>query len=99
LRKDLLTGNIVLRFTNTGTQAVVLEITDNAYKAPVQTITIPAGKTKINKSIYVNTAKSYGWYDFSVKLKGNQHFERRYAGRVETGQATKTDPFMGRVVQ
>jgi phospholipase C len=99
LRKDLLTGNIVLRFTNTGTQAVVLEITDNAYKAPVQTITIPAGKTKINKSIYVNNAKSYGWYDFSVKLKGNQHFERRYAGRVETGQATKTDPFMGRVVQ
>jgi phospholipase C len=99
LRKDLLTGNISLGFTNTGTQAVVLEIKDNAYKAPVQTITIPAGKAKTNKSIYVNTAKSFGWYDFSVKLKGNQHFERRYAGRVETGQATKTDPFMGRVVQ
>ncbi|OQP65687.1 phosphocholine-specific phospholipase C [Niastella populi] len=98
LRKDLLTGNIILRFTNAGTRAVVLEITDNAYKTPAQTITIPAGKAKIRRSINVNTAKSYGWYDFSVKLKGNQHFERRYAGRVETGKATKTDPFMGRVV-
>ncbi len=98
LRKDLLTGNIILRFTNAGTRAVVLEITDNAYKTPAQTISIPAGKAKIKKSINVNTAKSYGWYDFSVKLKGNQHFERRYAGRVESGKPTKTDPFMGRVI-
>lgn len=97
LRKDLLTGNIILRFTNEGTRAVVLEITDNAYKTPARTISIPAGKVK--KSINVNTAKSYGWYDFSVKLKGNQHFERRYAGRVETGKPTMTDPFMGRIVQ
>jgi phospholipase C len=99
LRKDLLTGNVLLWFTNNGTQAVVFEIKDNAYKTPAQTITIPAGKAKIKKSISVNTAKSFGWYDFSVKLKGNQQFERRYAGRVETGNATKTDPFMGRMVQ
>jgi phospholipase C len=99
LRNDLLTGNIIMRFINTGTQPLVLEIADNAYKTPAQTVTVKPGKAKIHKQISVNTAKSYGWYDFSVKLKGNQQFERRYAGRVETGKPTKTDPFMGRVVQ
>jgi phospholipase C len=83
---------------NSGKQPLVFEITDNAYKTPAQTVTVQPGKAKINKQIRVNTAKSYGWYDFSVKLKGNQQFERRYAGRVETGKPTKTDPFMGRMV-
>jgi phospholipase C len=99
LRKDLLTGSLVIRFTNSGKQAVEFEIKDNAYKTLSQTIKINPGKEKIKKLISVNTAKSYGWYDFSVKIKGNQLFERRYAGRVETGKPTKTDPFMGRVVQ
>lgn len=99
LRKDLLTGNIIMRLINTGTQSLVFEIIDNAYKTPAQTVTVKPAKAKIHKQISVNTAKSYGWYDFSVKLKGNQQFERRYAGRVETGKPSKTDPFMGRVVQ
>ncbi len=44
-------------FTNTGTQSVVLEIKDNAYKSPAQTITIPAGKAKMKKPVSVNIAK------------------------------------------
>ncbi|THU34765.1 phospholipase C, phosphocholine-specific [Niastella caeni] len=91
------TGNVVIWANNTGTQPVVFEITDNAYKNPAQSITIPAGK-KVKNAITINTAKSYGWYDFSIKLKGNQLFEKRYAGRVETGEPGKTDPFMGRMV-
>jgi phospholipase C len=43
-------------------------------------------------------SKSFGWYDFSLKIKGNELFEKRYAGHVETGKPAKTDPFMGRVV-
>ena len=99
LRHDRLTGSIHIIFTNTGTQPnIVVEISDNAYKTPAQHITVPPGKRKIIKLITVNTAKNFGWYDFTVKIKGNPVFERRYAGHVETGLPGKTDPFMGRMV-
>ncbi len=96
-RDDLLTGNVYIKFSNEGNQLLVFEITDNAYKAPVKSIAVPPGQNA-TRSLIIGTNKSFGWYDFSVKLKGNQTFEKRYAGRVETGKPTKTDPFMGRVI-
>jgi phospholipase C len=36
-----------------------------------------------------------GWYDFSVFIQGNDRFERRYAGHIETGRPSISDPFMG----
>jgi phospholipase C len=91
-------GDLEILVINDNTAPVVLEIIDNAYKAPVKSITVP-GRPKILTLItIISTDKSFGWYDFSVKIKGNQQFEHRYAGRVETGNPTKTDPFMGRVV-
>jgi phospholipase C len=96
-RDDLFTGNIYIRFSNTGKQPLIFELTDNAYKAPLKSITVPP-IADVTKSVIINTSKNFGWYDFSVKQKGNQQFERRYAGRVENGQPGKTDPFMGRMV-
>lgn len=98
LRKDLLSGTIVIRFKNAGKRSYEFEITDNSYKTPAQKIIVPAATTSVLKPIYIKTTKSFGWYDFSVKLKGNQVFERRYAGHVETREPGKTDPLMGRVL-
>ncbi|OQP62643.1 phospholipase C, phosphocholine-specific [Niastella vici] len=99
------TGNIVLRLANTilkpadGRGTVEFELVDNAYKTPAQQITVPSTNQTIKyQYVTINTAKSFGWYDFTVKIKGNAVFERRYAGRVENGQPGKTDPFMGRVI-
>jgi phospholipase C len=36
----------------------------------------------------------FGWYDFSVFIEGNTVFEKRYAGHVETGKESKSDPLM-----
>ena len=46
----------------------------------------------------LNLNKSFYWYDISVKIKGNDIFEKRYAGRVETGRESKSDPAMGMVI-
>ena len=35
------------------------------------------------------------WYDFTVTVKGLPGYSRRFAGRVETGEATISDPAMG----
>jgi phospholipase C len=41
---------------------------------------------------------SHGWYDFSVSVTGADTYLRRYAGRVETGEDSISDPYMGRAV-
>jgi phospholipase C len=87
-----LTGNIAFRIVNKGKQPCTIELIDNAYKAKPQTHTIGGG-TKLE--VGVDLAKSFCWYDVSVKVKGAGQFENRYAGRVETGKEGVSDPLMG----
>jgi len=89
---------IALKFLNTSTtDKYTIEITDNAYSAAPKTNLLAAatGANAKETSVTIDTANSFGWYDFSVKLKGNNTFEKRYAGRIETGKASKSDPAMG----
>jgi phospholipase C len=90
-----LTGNVLVTITNTGSQSHDVIIADNAYKAATINKTI-AANSKV--TMVLNLEKNHNWYDFSVKAKSNAAFEERFAGRVETGLATKTDPLMGGVV-
>ncbi len=91
-----LTGNITLGIKNNSGQQQIIQITDNAYKSPVQTKTLAATADATN--IILNLSKSQYWYDFTVKIKGNDLFEVRYAGHVETGEDTTSDPAMGKTV-
>ena len=88
------TGNVVLQIINKTAQPQSL-IIDNSYGAGSKEQSIDAAAAK---EILLATTKSFGWYDISIKLKDNLNFERRYAGRVETGIASKTDPLMGRLM-
>lgn len=90
-----LTGNIILRLKNNTNRQQVVAIADNAYKAPMQTKTLAAAS---ETSIIINLDKSGHWYDFTVNIKGHDLFESRYAGHVETGEQTISDPAMGKVV-
>ena len=89
------TGNIILQIINNARQSQSIIITDNSYKTGTKEQSVDAA---ISKEITVDTGKSFGWYDISVKLKGNLSFARRFAGRAETGASSKTDPLMGRVI-
>ena len=90
-----LTGNVELKITNTTAHPHQVEITDHAYKTNSRKKQLPAsGKA----SFVLNLESSHGWYDFSIRVAGDTRFERRYAGRVETGRPSYSDPFMGRVV-
>jgi phospholipase C, phosphocholine-specific, Pseudomonas-type len=90
-----LSGNVVAEIINHGNIAHVITIKDNGYKAAGISKAIPA-KGKV--SIPLHLAKNFNWYDFSVSVKGDEGFEQRFAGHVETGHASKTDPVMGGVV-
>jgi len=90
-----MTGNVEIKIFNTSKEEdIVMLMEDHAYGNPEQKIRIIKGG---DQTLVVKSSKSYGWYDFSLKAQGGSNFEQRYAGRVETGKPSKSDPFMGRV--
>lgn len=46
-------------------------------------------------SVFIPFKESFGWYDFTVKVTGFKNFEIRYAGHMENGESSFTDPVMG----
>ncbi len=93
------TGDIDLLMTNRSHQPVTIEITDNAYKSPsIKKIFKPASANSPQTRVILHLSKQFGWYDFTIKAAGHDLFERRYAGRVETGKPGFSDPYMGRIV-
>jgi phospholipase C len=92
-RGHTLSGNVQLAMKNTSNAPVHIAVKDHSYGgAEVVKQTVEAGKSA---SVVLPLGKSHGWYDFSVVTDG---VASRYAGRVETGAVSTTDPLMGRAV-
>ncbi len=88
--------SILLAVQNTGPEKYTVEVEDNGYKTGNQTLVLDAAGTKgAEHVITINLAKTYGWYDVTLRVKGKSIFQQRYAGRVETGKPSFTDPLMG----
>jgi len=89
-----LSGNIELKLRNLdkGKQYDAV-ITDHAYGGKPKNIRLSGNGV----SSIIDLHSSHGWYDFSVHIKGKERFEQRFAGRVETGRHSFSDPFMGKV--
>jgi phospholipase C len=80
---------------NDARNACRLEIRDLAYNMKPVTRLIPAGATE---KIILDQDKSFGWYDYGLYVKGYDHFEKRYAGRIESGEDGFSDPRMGGII-
>ena len=89
-----LTGKLSITVHNPSGNIRLIDITDNAYGLKKQQHTIAAGGSKI---ILVDASKSFGWYDLTVSIPSGVAGYKRYAGRIETGNAGKTDPLMGQL--
>jgi phospholipase C len=85
-----LTGNMQLQLRNRLTHHLQISIQDHAYGAAAQTIALaPAQETMLTLPL----ESSHGWYDFSVVTKTSSG-SARFAGRIETGRPSVTDPAM-----
>jgi phospholipase C len=87
----MLTGNIEIGLQNNTDTVCSIEIT-NHHNNVTQTKHLNAN---ITSSVNFDLSKTYGWYDISLKVNGTGPFEKRYAGKVETGKESFTDPMMG----
>ena len=89
VRYDVVEGNISLSLANTGLAPCTLTI-KNAYSHEALHIySVAAGANK--KDHWVLTSSS-GWYDLSVTTAEISTFLRRFAGHVETGRPSTSDP-------
>jgi phospholipase C len=90
-----LTGNLIFSIENKGASPVNIQITDQKYGSAARNLQI---KPHSFVTVNLGLSKSQNWYDFSIIQTGNRIFKHRYAGKIETGEVTTTDPFMGNVV-
>jgi phospholipase C len=88
-------GNIDVMIRNLDPgRAVQVEITDKSYQRQTRKQSIAAGESA---KVTMDTGRSHRWYDFVVAIAGSAGFGQRFAGRVETGAWSFSDPAMGRV--
>lgn len=90
-----LTGSLIFAIENKGTKALSIQIVDNKYKAATKKLNI---QTKSVTNVLLDLSKNGNWYDFTITEIGNTVFRHRYSGKIETGQITSSDPFMGNVL-
>lgn len=92
-----ISGAIELKITNySKDKNYTVALYDSVYKNSKISKLIKKGTTA---NFLVKTNESYNWYDFDVETKGYPNFKRQYAGRVETGKESKSDPNMGRSIK
>jgi len=91
------TGRLLLRVINTdGSRGYKIQVKDNSYGTKTLIRPIGAGGSDDGSpSILLGTKTQSGWYDYSILIEGVDGFEKRYAGRVETGKDSISDPAMG----
>lgn len=85
--------NLELRLINHGASPANITIHDHAYHLGEMKKTV---ESHAQVSLVIDLSKGHCWYDFSVKVTGNQLFEQRFAGRVETGRESFSDPVIGK---
>ncbi len=87
------TGNVMIEIKHTGQTAQAINIVDLAYKQPDFNRVIKPGATE---RIILDLKSSHNWYHFKVEVASNNMFSQQFAGHIETGYESFTDPYMGR---
>jgi phospholipase C len=91
---DRTRGGLSLDLRNATSRPLEVRVVPNAYvKAclPQRVILAPGATARRSWTL----ADSAAWYDLAVTVIGDPAFLQRYAGRVETGRPSISDPEMG----
>ena len=83
---------LYLKVRNDAAKTAKLTVKANAY-LPNKIWNIETASTE--KELNWNMSDFGGWYDFTVTIDGDSTFKRRFAGRIETGKDSFSDPYMG----
>ncbi|HEX8863313.1 MAG TPA: phospholipase domain-containing protein [Actinomycetes bacterium] len=87
-------AEIVLELENHGSARVEVSVS-NRYSPKRTTLTLVPGGAKAPRWSLERTG---GWYDLVVTVRDDRQFEYRYAGHLENGEASISDPGMGGLI-
>ncbi|MFI1110293.1 MULTISPECIES: phosphocholine-specific phospholipase C [Streptomyces] len=90
-RHEKSTGRTRLTIRNTGKAAVAVTITDAYHGSRSVKRSLKAGASVE----HLTRDAGHGWYDVSVTTDHDKGYLRRYAGHVETGRPSSSDPALG----
>jgi phospholipase C len=85
---------IVLTITNRDSHTVNVRIV-NRYTSTREFLTLRPGEDDGGSWLLKRTS---GWYDLAITVEGDGQFEYRFAGHVENGEDSSSDPLMGGLV-
>ncbi|HYH41832.1 MAG TPA: phospholipase C, phosphocholine-specific [Burkholderiales bacterium] len=83
---------LVLR--NRGDVPCTFSLHANAYQRHAEPQTFRVGASD-QREVFLPLKRTAYWYDYTVRVAGLDAFSRRFAGRMETGRHSLSDPAMG----
>jgi phospholipase C len=92
LRADRRAGELVIELVNNGGQPCTFQLTANKYYAsrPSEVRVVARSRSTIRLPL----ASSRNWYDYSLRVIGMPGWLRRFAGHLENGLPSISDPAM-----
>lgn len=95
LKNKKVSDELELKFKNTSSSTLTLLAKDPIYLKLNKEIQLASGA---EASLKIDTKKHKGWYQIALSAKEDPNMEITYAGRLETGKDSISDPQMGKVV-
>jgi len=89
---DVANGNLQLRLENPGHSRCQFTIV-NAYDP--KNVIHQKVRGGDNDNLYLDLRNAHGWYDLMITVDTDASFARRFAGHVETGKSSMSDPALG----
>ncbi len=91
---DLRRESLRLLLLNRGDAPCTFRLTANAYHARWEPVILRVAP-RDHREHFLPIKQSAHWYDFSVRVAGLEAYTRRFAGRMETGRHSLSDPALG----
>ncbi|WP_144145925.1 phosphocholine-specific phospholipase C [Paraburkholderia sp. BCC1884] len=89
---DVSNGNLQLRLENVGSARCQFTIVNAYDTGNVIKHAVRGGDTE---QLYLDLRNAHGWYDLAITVDTDASFVRRFAGHVETGKSSMSDPALG----
>lgn len=83
-----------VNITNRSNKSIEVKLEDKIYNKKVQNINCGAQRDTL---VELDYSGFKGWYDFTITLQGDEVFKQQFAGHIENGESSITDPYMGSI--
>src|SRR5690606_35932652 len=88
----LATGNVKVTVQNQGNKSIHITFQGTGYKKQQAFTREIAANSK--EELVIPLGDTYGWYDFTITSPHHTAFRQHFAGRIETGKESFTDPLI-----